>query len=111
MLQRHVAKDLISEEEEMVIQKFVRIPCSQIHETVWFDGDIFMDTSDFYWLLERTQFICDGIITACGRLFKERQEANPERFEKSFFFPASFQVCIHDMLASILASLSVLYFF
>ena len=108
MLQRHVGKDLISEEEEMVIQKFVRIPCSQIHETVWFDSDIYMDNKDFYWLLEPTQFICDGIITACGRLFRQRQEANPEGFEKSFFFPATFQVCIHDILASILARLSVL---
>ena len=108
MLQRHVAQGLLSDEEEMIIQKFVRIPCSQFAELVWFDGDIIMDTSDFLWLLERTQFVCDGIITAYGRLFKERQEANPELFEKSFFFPAHFQVCIHDKLASILASLSVL---
>ena len=109
MLQRHVAKGLLSEEEEMVIQKFVRIPCSQIADTVWFDEDIFMDTSDFLWLLERTQFVCDGVITAYGRLFEERQEAHPELFEKSFFFPATFQVCNHDKLASILADyLSVL---
>jgi hypothetical protein len=113
VLQRHVAQGLLSEEEEKVIQKFVRLPCSQFQETVWFDGDIFMDTADFLWLLERTQFICDGIITACGKLFKERQEANPERFEKSFFFSADFQVCIHDRLASILAGYPcvIIFFF
>ena len=98
-MQRHAAKDLLSEEEETVIQRFVRLPCSEIAKTVWFDRDAFIDIRDFYYLLERTQFICDGIITACGNCFKDRQEANPALFERSYFFSAGFQVCIHYKLA------------